>query len=134
MADLTVTAAQVSVIDPENSVILSGVLAATVTAGQTVYQDTSGTWGVGDGSAAGTTKNAGIALEGGGAGQGISILKSGLVAGFTISQAYGAIVYLSDTAGALADAAGTVSKVMGYVVGLSDSSYTKALYIDAVWG
>lgn len=133
MADLALTAAQISVVDPEAAEIISGVLAATVTQGQTVYQDTSGTWGVGDASAAGTTKNAGIALSAGGAGQAISILKRGSVAGFTITQAYGATVYLSDTAGSLADAAGTVSITMGSVMGLSDASYTKVLHIDAAW-
>ena len=134
MADLALTAAQISVVDPEDATIFSGVLASTVTKGQTVYQNTSGTWAAGDGSGATTTKNPGIALEGGGAGQAVSILTDGLVAGFTITQAYGAAVYLSDTAGALADAAGTVSVVMGTVFGLSDSSYTKVLRIKAVWG
>lgn len=134
MADLALTAAQISAMDKDSAEIINGVLGGTVTAGQTVYQDTSGTWQAGDASAAGTTKNPGIALEAGGSGQGISILKRGLVGGFTITQAYGATVYLSDTAGSLADAAGTVSKIMGAVVGLSDSDKTKVLFIDASWG
>jgi hypothetical protein len=130
MADLTVTAAQVSPIFPRFAEIYPVVLAETVTAGQVLYQTSAGTYGIADANVAGKQQARGIALEGGGAGQGVSMLVRGHCAGFTIAQAYDARLFLSDTAGAVADAAGTMSVPIGRVVPMSDNAKTKAVYFD----
>ena len=75
----------------------------------------------------------GIALTGGGAGQAISVLVRGHVAGFTVASTnVGTALHLSETAGALADAApagtGTDVKV-GKVYALSDATPTRVVFI-----
>ncbi len=135
MADLALTATQIAPAFSHNSpaqpFVNTVIAAASITAGQAVYIDSNGKADLADASAAGTATALGIALETVGAGQEVDVLRRGHVYGFTITQAYSATIYLSDTAGALADAAGTVSKVMGYVEPLSDSDLTKVLFIDA---
>ena len=129
MSDITVTAAQVGRVDPSQDWVINGILAETVTAGQVLYLNSSGLWALADGSATGTAQVRGLALGGGGAGQAIAILKKGLVYGFTLSGlAYDARAYLSDTAGALADANGTVNVVCGRVHAMSDADKTKVLH------
>jgi hypothetical protein len=44
-----------------------------------------------------------------------------------------AVAYLSDTAGALDDAAGTLTVVCGRVLVLPDGNNTKILYVDFSW-
>lgn len=134
MADITVTAAQVAAVFPDKAEIVDMIAAETITAGQAVFLDTNGKAQLADANAAGEQQFRGIALTGGGAGQGISVLKRGHVYGFTVSgMAYDAIAYLSDTAGALGTTAGTMTVNAGRVVPLSDASLTKVLYIDADW-
>lgn len=131
MADITVTAAKVAPVFPDQAEIYSGVCSTTITAGQVVYFNSDGKLALSDASAAGTTIAAGVALEGGGAGQGISILKRGIVAGYTVSTLDPhAVLYISDTAGAMADAAGSNSGTVGKVWPLSDSSFTDVVYVD----
>lgn len=132
MADLVVTASKVARAH-DQAEIYNGLAAETITPGQLVYQTSSGTFGVADANVAGKQQARGIALEGAGAGQAFSFIKRGLVAGFTVSQAYDARLFLSDTAGALADAAGTLSVPCGRVVALADSAKTKLVYADFVW-
>jgi len=129
MSDIALTAAAIGRVDPTKDEVYHALLAATVTAGQVVYLTTAGTWDLGDGSATGTAQARGLALEGGGAGQAVTIMKQGLVHGFTLSGlAYDARLYLSNTAGALADAAGTVPVTMGRVWAMTDADKTKVLY------
>ena len=112
------------------------IAAVTITNGQAVRQNTSGKAALADANAgSGAEKFRGLALTKVGASQGVSVLKRGHVYGFDLSSlAYDALVYLSDTAGALADAPSTTSSVpVGRVVALSDSNLTKVLYIDAAW-
>jgi len=134
MADITVTAAKVAPVFPEKAEIYSGVCAVTVTAGQAVYFNSDGKLALSDGSAAGTAISAGIALEGGGAGQVISVLKRGHVYGFTVSSLDPHVdLYISDTAGALGSDAGdaTNDTIIAQTWPLSDSSYTDVVYVDA---
>lgn len=136
MSDLTLTAAQISPVFPGVAEIFDIVAGVTVTAGQATRQNTSGKAALADANAgSGAEKFRGIALNGGGAGQGLSILKRGHVYGFDLSGlAYDAPVYLSDTAGALADAPSATNPVpVGRVVALSDASQTKVLYVDSDW-
>lgn len=138
MADITVTAAKVAAIDPHYAEIYNFIAGATITAGQVVYMTTTGTLGVADATTAGALYQArGIALNGGAAGQAISVLKEGRCAGFTVSgMDASAPVYLSETAGALADSApaGTgTSVVCGIVVPMSDKDLTDVVYASFRW-
>ena len=133
MSDIVVTTDNVAVLYPRHAEIYDFIAAAAITAGQTLYLDSAGKVNLYDSNGSGTLQLLGIALNGGGAGQAISVLKRGFVVGFTISGlAYDAAVYGSNTAGALADAAGSSSVVAGRVKAVSDSP-SKALYIDIPW-
>lgn len=134
MSDITVTAAQVGVVYPEKADIFDMIAGATITAGQAVYQTSAGKADLADANGSGTLQFRGIALNGGGAGQAISVLKRGHVYGFTVtSQSYDAALYVSNTAGALADSAGGTTINAGRVVALPDASATKVVYIEADW-
>ncbi len=135
MADIVVAEAAVAVVFPLKAEIHTAILAAAVTAGEAVYVVVaSADLDLADASAANQLAELrGIALESGGIGQAINILKRGHIAGFTIPQAHDAEVFLSDTAGALADAAGTVTVHAGRVIALTDKARTKVLFIDIPW-
>ena len=134
MADITVTAAKVGAIFPDKAEINDMIAAATITAGQAVYQDTNGKANLADANGSGTLQFRGIALNGGGAGQAISVLTRGHVYGFTVSSLNADVrLYLSNTAGALADAAGATTVICGRVVALTDGSLTKVVYVDTAW-
>lgn len=135
MADIALTAAQVRPIDPVESEIIDLIASVAITKGQVVYIDTAGKAAIADGSAAGTAQARGIALESVGAGQVVSVLKRGRLAGFTVSGLNGdARLYLSATAGALADAAAVVAVTCGRVVVMNDGpTLTKVAYFDFDW-
>lgn len=136
MADLTVTAAQVAPVFPENAEIYDFIAAATLTAGQPVYINASGKADVADGNGSSPANRfRGIALMAASAGKAVSVLQRGAVYGFTLSSlAYDAAVYVSDTAGSLADAAGTTSLAVGKVMPLSDKDISKVLYVTGIAG
>lgn len=134
MTDIALTAAQIAPVDPDEAQIFDFIAAATITAGQAVYITSAGKVNLADANGSGTLQFRGIALRGGAAGQAIPVLKRGRVYGFTVSAvAYDAPLYLSDTAGALGDSAGSTSINAGRVVPLSDSNLTKVVYIEADW-
>ncbi len=130
MADLVYTEAAVAVVFPIKARIHTGIAAAAIEAGQVVYIDSSGDVDLADASAAGTATARGIALESAGAGQAIDFCERGWLFGFTLSQAYSAAIYLSDTAGDLADAVGTVTVLVGRVVAMTDKARTKVLAVN----
>ena len=131
MGDLTVTAAQVAACYPTKAEIFDGIAAETITAGQAVYiVVASALLGLADEDAAESSWVWGIALNGGGAGQAISVLRRGHVYGFALSSlAYCAPVSLSATAGALLDTSATTN-IVARCVPLSDSNLTKVLFVD----
>jgi hypothetical protein len=134
MADITVTAAKVGLVYPEKAEVFDFIAAASITAGQTLYIDSNGKVNIADANGSGTLQFRGIALNAAGAGQAVSVLKKGHAFGFTVtSQSYDAALFLSNTAGSLADAAGATSINCGRVVSLPDSSLTKVVYIEADW-
>lgn len=134
MADIALTAAQIAVVNPLQAEIYSVLAAEAITAGQAVYFTTSGTAGVADANAANKQQCRGIALHAAGAGQAVDVLKRGMCYGFTLtSQSHDDPVFLSDTAGALADAAGTLTVPVGLVAPLADKDVTKVMYIEARW-
>lgn len=131
--ELTVTAAQVALIDPEKAEVFTGVAYETITAGQPVYMLAAGTIGVADANGGGVIAQCrGIALNGAAAGQAVDYVKRGRVAGMgTAAVNCSAPIYLSDTVGRIATAAGTGSEVIGIVVPMSDKDLTRVLYVDA---
>ncbi len=134
MADLALTATQIAVVFPRVAKIFPYVAAETLTAGQVCHVNTSGTLEAADANVGGEQQARVLALNGGGAGQAIDGLKEGHVYGFTLSQAYDAPIFLSDTVGLLADAAGTLEVPLGIVAPLTDgSTITKVLYFSARW-
>lgn len=134
MTDLVITAAQVARIYPESDEVFDLVKAAatTLTKGQGVYVNTSGLAVATDanaGSGAQAVKGIVIGVRG----NAVSVMKRGWLEGMGVSGlAYGAKVYLSDTAGALADAPSATNPVqVGVVMPLPNHpTLTKALYID----
>lgn len=131
MADLTRSATQFGAANDTEFVKRTYIAAAAVEALQPVYLDANGRAALADGSAAGTAGVRGITLRKAGALQPVSCIKEGALAGYDLSGlAYDAQVFLSDTAGELADAAGTVSLVVGRVEPISDSDRTKVLYVN----
>jgi len=136
MADITVTAAQVGACFPDKAEITDMIAAAAITAGQAVYQDTDGKANLADANGTNTRQFRGIALNAAAAGRAVSVLVRGHVYGFTVSGMNGdAIAYLSNTAGALADAAsvGGTTVNCGRVTCLTDANLTKVIYIKADW-
>jgi len=125
MADLTVTAANVRPVNANQCIIRSVPAEVAIDVGEIVWIDpATETAKLADASAAGTMPAIGVVVavgsQGatvGAAGDILSVVLFGPVAGFTLTA--GNEAYVSDTAGALADAAGTVSQVFG--MGLPDS-------------
>ena len=134
MTDIVVTAAYVGLVDPLKSDVRSYIAAEAITKGQAVYILAAGTVGVADANAGGKQQFRGIALNGGGIGQAIDVVHEGDVYGFTLSGVNADVhVYLSDTAGALGDAAGTMTVRAGQVECLSDKDATKILRVFTQW-
>lgn len=134
MTAITVTAAQVSPVFPDEAEIYSFIAAATITAGQLLYITSAGKVDLADANGSGTLQVRGVALNGGGAGQAINVLKRGHCYGFGVSGlAYDAILYLSNTAGSADDSAGGTSIRLGRVIPLADASLTKVAYFDIPW-
>jgi hypothetical protein len=133
MADIALVAANVGRSHKTGEEVFSFTAGVAITRGQAVYFVTStGKLALADASAAGTAQFRGIALQTAQIGQPVDVIMRGFVSGFTISGlAYEALVYLSDTAGALANAAGTVTVPAGRVLPFNDAGVlTKGLFID----
>jgi predicted transcriptional regulator len=131
MTDIALTAAKVGLVDPIKADVETLIAVEAITKGQAVYMTTAGKAGVADANASGKQQAIGIALGAAAAGQAVDICVQGKIYGFTLtSQNHGIPVYLSDTAGALADAAGTLTVPVGRVWALTDKDLTKVLRID----
>lgn len=132
MADLTIASTITPVFAEYDGFDM--IAAVTLTNGQAVRQNTSGKAALADADAgSGAERFKGLALTGVGAGQGVSVISRGAVYGFDLSSlAYDALVYVSNTAGALADTPSTTNPMpVGRVMALPDSNLTKVLFIDA---
>lgn len=134
MTDVAIVAAQVSPVNEtpiETWTLIAGV---AITRGQTVaINTTTGLAFVGDASTGVGPNVRGIALNNAGAGDSLTIMVHGSLYGFTLTnQAYDAPIYSSNTAGAVADAAGDVSEVIGRVKPMHDAGTTptKVLYVN----
>lgn len=91
--------------------------AADTDEGVPVYINTSGNFAACNASSAGTAVFYGITTRKVKAGEAVTAIARGVVSGFNLSsQAYGAPIYLADTAGRLGDAVGTVTRKVAEVV------------------
>lgn len=117
MTDLVIDATTVSPLDTVEK--HTGPSAVAITAGQLCVPDaTTGKIKLADASAAAQVEDSGICITTPRfVGDAVTIVKDGRVAlGDALGTlAFGAMVYASDTAGALADAAGTQAMVVGVV-------------------
>lgn len=115
MADLTITETrQVEVVQQ-----FTGPAAEAIAVGQRCRFDaTTGQITLGNATAAAEARRGGIAVHAAAIGETVTIINQGLVdVGEALAAlAFGALVYVSDTDGGFADAAGTVSVIAGQVV------------------
>lgn len=89
-----------------------------ITAGQAIRVNTAGKWVKADAAAGSNANGKGvhIATRTAKSGESVTGIRQGKMDGWVLTGlAYGADVFLSDTAGALADAAGTTSVVLARV-------------------
>lgn len=137
MADLSFTSNDVRDASPVNMAVKINLLAAVaISAGQAVYQNSSGKAALADASAAGTATCIGIALETASINQPVPILVVGYVTGFDLSSvAYDVLIKVSDTAGDLDNGAGspTVSAPVGRVYSIGDSDATKVIFLNCLY-
>lgn len=137
MANVAVTAAKVGLVDPKNADVKSYIAGSTITKGQVVAMDTDGTVDPADSTVAGGylyQQVQGIALCGGGAGQAIDVCQRGELYGFTVSGMNpGALLWLSETAGALSDADVGVTTYVGRVSALADKGTTNVVMVQTIF-
>ena len=119
MADVTVTAAEVL---PLNSTTRTGLAGAAITAGQTVYESSSGTWVLADANASATAAaTQGIALNSAASGQLVTVAIGGTIdPGFTVTV--GTIYVQSATAGGIAPAADLASGHYVTIIGVGETA------------
>lgn len=131
MADIALVASEIGVVFQQDAKFRNRKCGVAVTKGQAVYVvAATGLLALADASAAGTAQFDGIALEAGAIGQVITVVQGGEMEGFTITGLdFDALAFLSNTAGALADAAGAVTVPVGRVVPITDPTPTKVLEI-----
>lgn len=120
MAALTITAARVGLVKTDSEHQMTGPAGAAITAGQYVRQDaTTGRFIPGAATNAGTLgTSGGIAIESASIGSPVTIARPGAwvdLGDALDALAFDAPVYVNDAAGSLGDAAGTTSKIIGYV-------------------
>lgn len=135
MANLAlVTAHQVHIVESLHQMTL--VAAEAIEPGAPVRIDTAGKFTNSNGSSAGEARVWGIATgeKAIPAGWPVTAIRRGVLEGYNLTQAYDAAIYLSDTDGTLADAAGTVSTVVGRVIPATattlGTAYDKLLSIE----
>lgn len=135
MADIALSVANsIHVVESIDQLTL--IAGADITAGAAVRINTSGQFVGADGGAAGTADVYGLATRTVKAGEALTAIKQGKLAGYDFaSQAFNAPIYLSDTGtnvGTLGDSAGTVTVQLGRVIpGSGDTAGTdKILGVD----
>jgi len=122
MADLSPTAA--NVLAASDAVTEVGTLGATVVPGDVMYKDSSdGLWKLADNDSATAAVKIpqGVALNGGGSGQPVKVLKSGdLTLGVILTA--GIAYYLSDTAGKICPVGDIVTGQTATLIGIARST------------
>ena len=133
MADLAlVSGRKLEIVHSEKADIKDFIQAEPLAVGDIVYQTSAGKVAKADANVAGKQQARGIVVRK--TGSVVSVAKKAYLAGFDLSGlVYDAPVFLSDTAGKMADAAGTLSVNLGRVIGLTDPDLEKVLYFEADW-
>lgn len=133
MANIAVaTAGKIHIVESIQQMTLPAT--ETILAGAPVRIHTDGKWTNANGTS--TTENRvwGIATDSVIAGEALTAVKRGVLDGYTFSQAFDAIIYLSDTDGTLGDTAGTVSTIVGRVIPgtatILGATYDKLLSVE----
>lgn len=126
MANLTVTAS--SVVPSADAGIARGTAGASITAGQSVYLDTTDdTWKLADADAAASVNEAGIALHAAATGQPIAVQQSGtLNIGATV--AIGTAYYVSTTAGSICLESDLSSGDFPFLLGYATAASTITMF------
>jgi hypothetical protein len=120
MSAISLTAAQIRAMQANGAVVRPYDAGEELTIGNCVYINTDGDVAQADANAVASARGIGIVVEGIGSettinsGERCSVCVFGPVSGFS-SMTPGANAYVSDTAGGLDTAAGTCSRIMGYV-------------------
>ena len=128
MTDLALEASKIALTNPQEAEVDFAICAVAVTAGQSLFVNSDGKAALADADVSGAQQTRYLALEAGAIGQSISVLIRGHVFGFTITQAYDAPIYQSDTAGTLGDSVGTLTVPVGIIKAISDDpTLTKIL-------
>lgn len=135
MANLAlVTADLVNIVE---SIIQKTLPAAeAITAGDAVRIDTTtGRFTKSNATLAAEARTWGVAVKTVAAGEPVTAVRKGVLEGYDLSAlAYDANVFLSDTDGKLADAAGTVSKILAHVIAGAattlGTAHDKLLFVD----
>jgi hypothetical protein len=123
MANIALTAAQIAPVYPHDAEIYPFRAASAITAGQPLYQTTTGTVAPADANAAGLQQAIGVSLNAAAAGEPVSVLIRGHVAGFTVAAVNcGTVIFVSDDVGKFEDATGTLGVPVGRVVALEDGT------------
>jgi hypothetical protein len=135
MTAIALTAAQISLVDPDEAEVYSVIVTEAVTAGQAGYQLSTGKFGIADANASGKQQFRGIFLRAAGADGVTDLLVHGRCYGFTVSSLDAdAPLYLSDTAGSLDDSVGTMTVNCARVTALTNvGTLTKVVMVDADW-
>jgi hypothetical protein len=134
MADLAVTELKVGLAYPDQSETYPVTLLEDVTAGDLLYADNAGKVGIADANVANKQQARYMALQSGKTGQTITGVKRGFVEGFTITQNADIPLFLSDTAGKIADAAGTLTVNVGIIAVINNPpTHSKMVYLDLRW-
>lgn len=130
-----VTAGSLHVVESNKQMTLP--FAEAVAIGQAVRLDTTtGKWTLAKATATGEARVWGVLVSKDGAGAAGTAVRDGVLDGFALSALdYDAIVYLSDTDGTLADAAGTVTTaIIGRVIPATatttGTAYDKLLQVE----
>jgi len=135
MSDIAFTEALIGRVFPAdldeayNVVLASG----SMTAGHAVFQvPADGAYVLTDASHADRSGFRGILLETTVASGVVSMLKRGVLFGYTVTAMnYDDPIYLSNTPGLLSTTAGDNSVIVGRIVSVTDPAKTKVVYIDA---
>lgn len=132
MADLTVNPNRLRPMEGIELRAIPMIAAEAITKGQAVYQNATGFAAPASAAVAGTLDRlVGIATSDAPAGSAVDVVYHGRFAGFDLSNMDpGDPVFVSDTAGALADAAGTAWARVGRVFVMTDRGRTKFLFVD----
>lgn len=131
MADLAVTPTRLRPMEVIEARLIPMIADEVITKGQPVYRKATGRAGLADASAVGTAKPVGVATTSVQPGTAFDALHYGMMAGYGLDGIDpGTTVYLSDTAGFVADAAGTIDVPIGTVHTLTDVTFTKVVFFD----